>query len=123
MASGAFGFEGGVLAVASAAPPIPTLRARLEKNPSFWAVGAALATRVGAALMVVLFAIVAVVGLIKGRDLSDRIKRLDRDRDDALTRIATLQKVVDRLKTQAVDVARGVEKAPEAAAGVAGGTE
>ena len=35
LASAAFGFEGGVLAVASAAPLMPTLRARLEKNPSF----------------------------------------------------------------------------------------
>ena len=49
LASITFGFEGGVLAVASAAPPMPTLRARLENHPSFWAAGAALATRVGAA--------------------------------------------------------------------------
>src|SRR5215208_1397923 len=48
LASITFGFKG-VLAVASAAPPIPTLRARLENHPSFSAAGAALATRVGAA--------------------------------------------------------------------------
>src|SRR4029079_8089122 len=50
LASITFGFAGGVLAVASPPPPIPTLRARLENHPSlFSAAGAALATRVGAA--------------------------------------------------------------------------
>src|SRR5260370_41370086 len=53
LASITFGFAGGggavlaVLAVASAVPPIPTLRARLLKNPSDCAFGAAFATRVG----------------------------------------------------------------------------
>src|SRR5476649_820149 len=46
----AFGFAGGeigcALAVASAVPPRPTLRARLEKNPSDGGFGAADATRV-----------------------------------------------------------------------------
>src|SRR5258708_11331346 len=49
-----FGFAGGggvvlAVAVASAVPPIPTLRARLEKKPSDCAAGAAFATRVGPA--------------------------------------------------------------------------
>src|SRR5205085_8503644 len=48
----AFGFAGdggGVVAVVSAVPPKPILRARLLKKPSDCAVGAADATRVGAA--------------------------------------------------------------------------
>lgn len=47
LASITFGFAGtGALAVVSLEPPIPTLRARLEKKPSDCADGAADATRV-----------------------------------------------------------------------------
>ena len=51
LASITFGFAGGGRRRAGGGvgrPPMPTLRARLEKKPSFCAVGAALATRVGA---------------------------------------------------------------------------
>ena len=52
VASMTFGFAGGIgcaLAVVSAEPPRPTLRARLLKNPSDCAAGAADATRVAGA--------------------------------------------------------------------------
>ena len=52
LASITFGFPAGIgcaLAVVSAEPPRPTLRARLLKNPSDCAVGAADATRVAGA--------------------------------------------------------------------------
>ena len=41
---------------------------------------------------------IAFFALIKGRDLSDRIKRLEGDRDDLILRVATLQRLVDRLR-------------------------
>ncbi|MEO8499497.1 MAG: DUF2339 domain-containing protein [Vicinamibacteria bacterium] len=44
---------------------------------------------------------IAFFALIKGRDLADRIQRLEGDRDDLILRVATLQKLVDRLRTQA----------------------
>ena len=48
LASATFGLGGGgaLAGVASAVPPMPTLRARLEKNPSDFSPGAAEATRV-----------------------------------------------------------------------------
>jgi hypothetical protein len=53
--------------------------------------------------------VIAFFALIRGRDLSDRIKRLESDRDELSTRVATLQKLVDRMRTQAV-VSKEAEK-------------
>lgn len=57
--------------------------------------------------------VMAFFALLRNRDLSDRIKRLESDRDDAATRLATLQKLVEKLRTQAVAVAKDAEKAAE----------
>jgi len=60
--------------------------------------------------------VVAFFALLRSRDLSDRIKRLESDRDDAMTRLATLQKLVERLRTQAAAVPKEGDKPGEAAA-------
>ncbi len=61
--------------------------------------------------------VMAFFAMLRSRDLSDRIKRLESDRDDAMTRLATLQKLVERLRTQTVSVTKE-GAAPEAAAPV-----
>lgn len=45
--------------------------------------------------------VIAVFALIKGSGVSDRIRRLEADRDDLASRVATLQKLVDHLRRQA----------------------
>jgi uncharacterized membrane protein len=62
--------------------------------------------------------VIAFFALIKGRDLSDRIRRLESDRDDAMTRLATLQKVVERMRTQGAVAAEGSGHHSPAAAAV-----
>ncbi len=57
--------------------------------------------------------VMAFFALLRTRDLSDRIKRLESDRDDAAMRLATLQKLVERLRTQTVAVTKEAEKAVE----------
>ncbi len=57
--------------------------------------------------------VMAFFALLRTRDLSDRIRRLESDRDDAAARLATLQKLVERLRTQTVAVTREAEKAGE----------
>ena len=57
--------------------------------------------------------VMAFFALLRTRDLSDRIKRLESDRDEAMTRLATLQKLVERLRTQTVAVTKEAEKAVE----------
>ena len=60
--------------------------------------------------------VVAFFALLRSRDLSDRVRRLESDRDDAMTRLATLQKLVERLRTQPVAVTKESEKAAEPSA-------
>ncbi|HQZ16779.1 MAG TPA: DUF2339 domain-containing protein [Vicinamibacteria bacterium] len=57
--------------------------------------------------------VMAFFALLRTRDLSDRIKRLESDRDEAAARLATLQKLVERLRTQTVAVAKEAERAGE----------
>lgn len=44
---------------------------------------------------------IALFALIKGQDLSERLRRLEGDRDDLASRVATLQELVDRLRAPA----------------------
>jgi Predicted membrane protein (DUF2339) len=44
--------------------------------------------------------VIAVFALIKGSGVSDRIRRLEADRDDLASRVATLQKLMDHLRRQ-----------------------
>jgi len=46
--------------------------------------------------------VMAFFALMRGRDLSERIKRLERDRDDAMTRLAALQKLMERIRSQGI---------------------
>lgn len=55
--------------------------------------------------------VIAFFALLRGRDLSERIKRLENDRDELTVRVAALQRLVDRLRPGAVVVAKEVEKA------------
>jgi uncharacterized membrane protein len=45
--------------------------------------------------------VVAIVGFLKSQDLSQRVKRLESEREDAREELATLRKLVERLKTPA----------------------
>ncbi len=60
--------------------------------------------------------VMAFFALLRTRDLSDRIKRLESDRDEAATRLAALQKLVERLRTQTVAVTKESERAAEPSA-------
>lgn len=60
--------------------------------------------------------VMAFFALMRARDLSDRIRRLESDRDDLVTRLAALHKLVDRLRTQAIAVRPEGEKVAEAPA-------
>ena len=54
----------------------------------------------------------AFFALIKGSGLAERVRRLEDDRNDLVTRVATLQKLIDRLRTEAAAGAKEPEKAP-----------
>ncbi len=62
-----------------------------------------------------LASVMAVFALIKGRDLSQRLKRLESDRDDAMARLAVLQKLVERLREPAVVALKEAEQPAEGA--------
>lgn len=66
--------------------------------------------------------VMAFFALLRTRDLVDRIKRLEADRDDAATRITALQRLVERLRTQPVAVAKEPEKAAEPSVALADAT-
>ena len=57
--------------------------------------------------------VIAIFALLRSNDLSNRIKRLESDRDDALTRLAMLQKLVERLRTHTVAIPKEAEKGAE----------
>lgn len=58
--------------------------------------------------------VIAVFALIKGSDVADRIRRLEADRDDLASRVATLQKLVDHLRRQAATTTAPMEpRAPK----------
>jgi len=63
--------------------------------------------------------VMAFFALLRTRDLADRIKRLEADRDDAATRITALQRLVERLRTHPVAAAKEPEKAAEPSVAVA----